>query len=202
MARWVGSWPPAGSSIHWWSGWPAAGSRSLHRWRCSWAPRSTSSSSGRSATRGSPSSAWERWPRTGRSCWDLGGLAAAGLAPADLAEQVAAERAECRRRVSAYRSGRRGVPVTGCTVVVVDDGVATGVSARAALRSLRDAGAARLVLAAPVVAAQTMPALEAEADAVVALVVTPRLGAVSRWYADFRQTTDEQVVRLLHGQAG
>lgn len=134
--------------------------------------------------------------------WDLGGLAAAGLAPADLAEQVAAERAECRRRVSAYRSGRRGVPVTGCTVVVVDDGVATGVSARAALRSLRDAGAARLVLAAPVVAAQTMPALEAEADAVVALVVTPRLGAVSRWYADFRQTTDEQVVRLLHGQAG
>ena len=134
--------------------------------------------------------------------WDLGGLAAAGFAPADLAEEVAAERAECRRRVSAYRSGRRGVPVAGCTVVVVDDGVATGVSARAALRSLRDAGAARLVLAAPVVAAQTMAALENEADEVVALVVAQRLGAVSRWYADFRQTTDDAVVRLLREQAG
>jgi predicted phosphoribosyltransferase len=134
--------------------------------------------------------------------WDLGGLAAAGFAPADLAEEVAAERAECRRRVTAYRSGRRGVPVAGRTVVVVDDGVATGVSARAALRSLRDAGAARLVLAAPVVAAQTMAALETEADEVVTLVVAQRLGAVSRWYADFRQTTDDQVVRLLHEQSG
>jgi predicted phosphoribosyltransferase len=134
--------------------------------------------------------------------WDLAGLADAGFAPADLAEEVAAERAECGRRITAYRSGRRGVPVAGRTVVVVDDGVATGVSARAALQSLRDAGAARLVLAAPVVAAQTMNALEAEADEVVALVVAQRLGAVSRWYADFRQTSDDQVVRLLHEQAG
>ena len=134
--------------------------------------------------------------------WDEAGLAMAGLAPADLAETVAAERAECRRRVSAYRSGRRGVPVAGRTVVVVDDGVATGVTARAALRSLRDAGAARVVLAAPVVAAPTMAGLRADADEVVALEVAQRLGAVSRWYADFRQTTDEQVVRLLRAQAG
>jgi putative phosphoribosyl transferase len=134
--------------------------------------------------------------------WDEIGLAMAGLAPADLAEEVAAERAECRRRVSAYRSGRRAVLVTGRTVVVVDDGVATGVTARAAVRSLRDAGAARVVLAAPVVAAPTMASLRTEADDVVTLVVAQRLGAVSRWYADFRQTTDEQVVRLLHQQSG
>jgi putative phosphoribosyl transferase len=134
--------------------------------------------------------------------WDDAGLADAGLAPADLADEVAAERAECRRRITAYRSGRGGVPVAGRTVVVVDDGVATGVSARAALRSLRDAGVARLVLAAPVVAAQTMSALESEADDVVTLLVAQRLGAVSRWYADFRQTTDDQVVRLLHEQSG
>ena len=94
------------------------------------------------------------------------------------------------------------MPVAGRTVVVVDDGVATGVTARAALRSLRDAGAARVVLAAPVVAAPTMAVLRADADEVVALEVAQRLGAVSRWYADFRQTTDEQVVRLLREQSG
>ena len=134
--------------------------------------------------------------------WDDSGLAIAGLVPADLAQQVAAKQAECGRPVTAYRSGLRRVPVTGRTVVVVDDGVATGVTARAALRSLRDAGAARVVLAAPVVAAPTMAALRAEADDVVALEVAQRLGAVSRWYADFRQTTDEQVVSLLRDRSG
>ncbi len=131
--------------------------------------------------------------------WDEPGLAQAGLTPGDLTDQVAAERAECRRRLTAYRSGRPAVPVTGCTVVAVDDGVATGVTARAALQALRDAGAARVVLAVPVIAAGSLAAVEAAADDVVALSVPGWLRAVSQWYDDFRQTTDAEVVALLTG---
>jgi predicted phosphoribosyltransferase len=129
--------------------------------------------------------------------WDVPGLTRFGLAPGDLAAVVEAERAECARRVTAYRGGRDRTPVDGLPVVVVDDGIATGVTAVAALRSLRAAGASRLVLAAPVVAAATMPALAAEADDVVALLAPERFGAVSRFYADFAQTPDATVVRLL-----
>jgi putative phosphoribosyl transferase len=129
--------------------------------------------------------------------WDDAGLRRVALTPADLAGEVVAQQAECRRRVSAYLAGREPVSVTGRTVVAVDDGVATGVTARAALRSLAGRGASAVLLAAPVVAAATLPALEAEADQVVAVLVARQLGAVSRWYGDFRQTSDDEVVRLL-----
>ncbi len=129
--------------------------------------------------------------------WDDDGLQWLGLTPRDLAAEVAAERAECARRLAAY--GRRSTPepVRGRTAVVVDDGVATGVTALAGLRSLRADGAARLVLAAPVVAAATLPRLLVEADEVVALQVPELFGAVSRFYVDFAQTADATVVRLL-----
>ena len=73
----------------------------------------------------------------GEPVYDDAGLRAVGLARADLADVVAAERAECDRRMDVYRAGRPATEVAGRTVVVVDDGVATGVTARAALRSLR-----------------------------------------------------------------
>jgi putative phosphoribosyl transferase len=129
--------------------------------------------------------------------WDPAGLTHLGLSPDDLAAVVDAERAECTRRVATYRGGRDRVPVDGRSVVVVDDGIATGVTAAAALRSLRTAGAGRLVLAVPVVAAATLPALADEADDVVALLAPERFGAVSRFYDDFGQTSDATVVRLL-----
>jgi putative phosphoribosyl transferase len=133
----------------------------------------------------------------GAVLWDPTGLDRLGVTADDLAGVVDAERAECDRRVAAYRGGRGRVPVSGRPVVVVDDGIATGVTAIAALRSLRAAGAARLVLAAPVVAAATLPALADEADDVVALLAPERFGAVSRFYDDFGQTSDATVVRLL-----
>jgi putative phosphoribosyl transferase len=87
--------------------------------------------------------------------------------------------------------------VSGRTAVLVDDGIATGVTARAAIRDLRGAGAVRVVVAVPVVAAATVPVLEEEGAEVLALVVSTRFGSVSRWYADFDQTSDATVVRLL-----
>src|SRR3954447_17666501 len=129
--------------------------------------------------------------------WDDVGLTRLLLRPDDLVAEIAAERAECRRRVLAYRAGRPREPVTGRHVVVVDDGVATGVTALAALLTMQSEQPARLVLAAPVVAEPTVSALAAEADAVVALLAPKRFGAVSRFYADFGQTPDATVVRLL-----
>lgn len=138
---------------------------------------------------------------TGPVRWDPAGLARLGLAADDLAAVVDDERAECRRRVAAYRGGRDRVPVDGRTVVLVDDGIATGVTAVAALRSVRTAGTTRLVLAAPVVAAAAFEMLADEVDDVVALLRPERFGAVSRFYADFGQTSDATVVRLLADDA-
>ena len=132
--------------------------------------------------------------------WDDLGLAAAGLLPADLAEVVEAERAECVRRVSAYREGRPATAVHGRTVVLVDDGIATGVTARAAVRNVRAGGADRIVMAAPVVAAATVAGLAAEGCDVVALLTAHRFGAVSRFYDRFDQTSDATVLSLLRAR--
>jgi putative phosphoribosyl transferase len=129
--------------------------------------------------------------------WDDFGLMAAGLMRADLSGVVEAERAECGRRVSAYRDGRPAPPVHGQTVVLVDDGIATGVTARAAVRDVRAGGAARVVVAAPVVAAATVARLAAEGCEVVALLTAKRFGAVSRFYDRFDQTSDATVLSLL-----
>lgn len=135
----------------------------------------------------------------GEPVFDETGLARTGLDEDDLAEIVAAERAEARRRVEVYRGGRPPVEVTGRPVVLVDDGIATGVSARAGLRSLRSRKPSRLVLAVPVASAEALEQLAADADEEVALLVPRRFGAVSQWYERFDQTTDAEVVALLAG---
>ena len=132
--------------------------------------------------------------------WDDLGLAAAGLLPADLADVVEAERAECGRRVSAYREGRPATAVHGRTVVLVDDGIATGVTARAAVRDVQAGGATRVLVAAPVVAAATVAGLAAEGCEVVALLTAHRFGAVSRFYDRFDQTSDATVLSLLRSR--
>lgn len=133
----------------------------------------------------------------GEPVYDEIGLAAAGLMRSDLADTVASERAECRRRKAAYRGDQEPVDVSGRTVVLVDDGVATGVTARAALLSLRARDVAWLVLATPVAASGALAQLDQHTDDVVALLMPPDLVAVSRWYERFDQTEDDEVVRLL-----
>ena len=115
----------------------------------------------------------------------------------ELAEIEARETGELKRRVHAYRGERDPVPVAGRTAVVVDDGLATGATARAALRALRARKPARLILAVPVSARETAGALLEEADEVIALELPAGFGAVGQWYQDFHQTEDEEVIRLL-----
>ncbi len=119
------------------------------------------------------------------------------LTPGDLAEAVAAERAELARRVRVYRGGRPPPAVAGQGVIVVDDGLATGVTARAALRSLRAAGAASLVLAVPVAPRQALESMRGEADRMVVLATPRGFSSVGEWYTEFPQLTDADVLALL-----
>ena len=137
----------------------------------------------------------------GPPTFDVEALDALGLAETDLAEAVAAERAEIARRIERYRGGRPLPPITGRTVVLVDDGLATGVTAVAALRRLRLRAPARLILALPVCAPAARHLVDAEADQVVCLHMPPLFRAVGQWYDDFEQLTDADVDRLLHAAA-
>jgi putative phosphoribosyl transferase len=120
-----------------------------------------------------------------------------GLREEDLAATVERERAELARRIRRYRGARPLPAVDGRIVVVVDDGVATGVTARAALRRLRQSPVRCLILAAPVCSAEASHALAGDADTVICLCRPERFGAVGAWYGDFGQLTDDDVDRAL-----
>jgi predicted phosphoribosyltransferase len=123
------------------------------------------------------------------------------VADDDLQRRIEAERRELARRVERYRGDRSLPRVHGADVVLVDDGLATGVTAEAALRALRSHGPARLVLAVPVGAADTVRRLRAIADEVVCVEQPPQFQAVGQWYRDFAATTDDEVLRHLAGRA-
>jgi predicted phosphoribosyltransferase len=114
-----------------------------------------------------------------------------------VSEVIRRESDEIRRRVRVFRGDRDEPDVRDRTVIVVDDGVATGATARAALRDLRARGARHLVFAAPVGAPDAVESLRRDADEVVCLEQPPRLGSVGAWYADFRQLDDEEVIDIL-----
>ena len=107
------------------------------------------------------------------------------------------ERAEVERRAQRYRRGRPMADIRGRTVIVVDDGIATGGTARAALQVARAHGARKVVLAVPVAAPETLRSLRADADEVVVLEQPADLVAIGYWYRDFRQTSDGEVERLF-----
>ncbi|MGW0927966.1 phosphoribosyltransferase [Streptomyces sp. NPDC002644] len=121
-----------------------------------------------------------------------------GLTEERLAADVAREREELRRRSLRYRGDRPAPDVRRRAVILVDDGLATGATARAALRHLRRRDPSRLVLAVPVGAPEAVSALRAEADDVVCLRQPPDFRAVGLWYDDFEQVSDEEVVDLLN----
>ncbi len=120
-----------------------------------------------------------------------------GLSDAEVGALAQREEAELERRVRAYRGASPFPEVSGRTVILVDDGIATGATARAAGRAARSAGAGRVVLAAPVIAASTEPELRQEFDDVIAVDVPPQFVAVGLWYDHFGQLSDEDVVAYL-----
>jgi putative phosphoribosyl transferase len=120
-----------------------------------------------------------------------------GLQPEDLSEVASRERAELARRVRVYRGGRPPPEVAGAQVVLVDDGLATGATARAALRGLRAAGAARTVLAVPVAPEASIGEMTGEADDIVVLATPADFRSVGEWYSSFEQLTDDDVLALL-----
>jgi putative phosphoribosyl transferase len=104
---------------------------------------------------------------------------------------------ELRRRVERYRDGRAPVDVRGRTVIVVDDGLATGLTDLAAVRALRARGAGRIVVAVPVGARESVALLGEEADEVVCHMMPRDLLGVGHWYGDFAPVSDEEVLELL-----
>ncbi|CAL9597833.1 Putative phosphoribosyl transferase [Nocardiopsis dassonvillei] len=133
----------------------------------------------------------------GRVLFDDRALARMRVPRQALAGTVDAERAELDRRRRVYRGERPPPRIAGRDCVIVDDGVATGGTARAALRMVRQAGPAQLVLAVPVASREAIAMLKEEADAVVVLGVPDNFRAVGEWYRDFGQLSDGHVTAIM-----
>jgi predicted phosphoribosyltransferase len=121
----------------------------------------------------------------------------AQLAPDVVERVVARERAEATRRELAYRADRAPLDLTGQIALVIDDGLATGATATAAVGAARGLGAARVVLAVPVGAPDTIAVLRRYADEVVCLQTPANFVAVSRWYSSFAEVSDAEVTAEL-----
>jgi putative phosphoribosyl transferase len=124
-------------------------------------------------------------------------VAALRISEAEIAQVADRELKELDRQQRTYRGDLPFPALDGRTVIVVDDGLATGSTMRAAVKSLRLLQPARIVAAAPVGASETCRSLASEADEVVCVNTPESFQAVSMWYADFSQTTDEEVRKLL-----
>jgi predicted phosphoribosyltransferase len=123
--------------------------------------------------------------------------------PPEVIDLVAAdEQQELARREQAYRGDRPPLDVHGRTVILVDDGLATGSTMRAAVAALRRLGPSRIVVAVPVAAAETCAELATEVDDMVCVQTPEPFRAVGLWYQDFSQTTDEEVRALLQQTQG
>jgi len=120
-----------------------------------------------------------------------------GITRTQLTRILEREQRELGRRVERFRAGRPPLEVQGRTVIVVDDGLATGLSDLAAVRALRSRRPARIVVAAPVGSREAIALLADEADEVVCVTRPRELFGVGRWYRDFSPVVDEEVLALL-----
>ena len=120
-----------------------------------------------------------------------------GVSEAELEQVATRERKELQRREQLYRGERAAPNIKGRTVIVIDDGLATGATMRAAVTALRQADPTKLVAAVPVAAPDTCEALGEEVDEVVSVATPTPFYGVGRWYSNFRQVTDDEVRALL-----
>ena len=120
-------------------------------------------------------------------------IAGTGVTADDLGRVTAEQQIELERRERLYRDGRSAPNVSGKTVILVDDGIATGASARAAIAVIKSQRPRRLVLAVPVIQESVASEFARDVDEVVAVLMPSDLFAIGAWYADFAQLTDEDV---------
>jgi putative phosphoribosyl transferase len=128
-------------------------------------------------------------------------LRVSGMSAADLEAAKRRELAEIPRRRAAYLAGRAPVPIAGRTAVVVDDGIATGATTRAALQAVRRRGPKALILATPLAPRDVIATLAREVDHVVCLQTPEPFNAIGGHYKDFTQVPDAEVVRLMRAAA-
>jgi putative phosphoribosyl transferase len=124
-----------------------------------------------------------------------------GVSPEIIDRVTAQEQEVLEAREKLYREDRPRIPITGRSVVLIDDGLATGASMLAAARALRPSGARRVTVAVPVAPRQSCEELQREADQVICLATPHPFGAVGIWYQDFAQVTDDEVRTLLQENA-
>jgi predicted phosphoribosyltransferase len=125
-----------------------------------------------------------------------------GIAQSEVDAEIEAESRELARREAAYLGGRPHPDVRGKTVILVDDGIATGATMEAGIRVLRAQGAARIVAAAGAAPAETLKRLARIADDAVSVLTPAAFGAISMWFEAFEQVSDEEVRQLLGQAAG
>ena len=124
-------------------------------------------------------------------------VADAGLTAEAMAPVIAREKAELSRRAALFLKGRKRLDPKGRIAILVDDGLATGITAHAALRALRERGAARLILAVPIAAPESIAALADAADEVIAVETLGFRGGISAAYLDFHQISDAEMLAML-----
>jgi predicted phosphoribosyltransferase len=113
-------------------------------------------------------------------------------------ESVHIEQEEARRRRELYTSGRTPIPATDKIAVIVDDGLATGLTMFAAVQEVRHSNPRKVIIAVPIAPPDTVEELKRVADEVVALYQARDFGTIGHFYFDFRQVTDEEVISLMH----
>ncbi len=128
-------------------------------------------------------------------------ISASAISKTSIDNEVSVQKKEIARRVELYRKGRGIAPLEGKTVILVDDGVATGATLKAAIATLRREKTGRLVVAIPVAPPETAGELERMADEFICIETPSNFMAVGAHYQDFIQVTDEEVVRLLRQSA-
>lgn len=125
-------------------------------------------------------------------------IAQLGIDAATVEAVTAAERAELQRREAAYRGGLPAHDIAGKTVILIDDGLATGATMFAAVLALRRRNIRKVVVAVPVAPPDTCAALASEVDDIICLATPEPFRGVGAWYRDFRQTSDDEVRAMLH----
>jgi len=133
----------------------------------------------------------------GIAVFDRDSLAAMGLKQSDLKDSISEETAELERRIIAYRGNRRETYVRDKVVIVVDDGLATGVTARAAIESIKLQNPKKLVLAVPVCSKEAAQILKYTVDEFICLHQPEFFSSVGQWYKNFEQLSDEDVIKIM-----